>query len=110
MAQKLFDLSGKVALITGGGGGIGAATVRMAAGLGAKVVLHDVRAGGAGERLAAELGMDMGDAYELDLTGMKASFGLDASVKGVTYRELQERREIIRDRLQKHDRKAAKHK
>ena len=61
-----------------------------------------------GERLAAELGMDMGDAYELDLTGMKASFGLDASVEGVTYRELQERREIIRDRLQKHDRKAAK--
>ena len=63
-----------------------------------------------GERLAAELGMDMGDAYELDLTGMKASFGLDASVEGVTYRELQQRREIIRDRLQKHDRKAAKHK
>ena len=58
-----------------------------------------------GERLAAELGMDMGDAYELDLTGMKASFGLDASVEGVTYRELQERREIIRERLQKHDRK-----
>ena len=53
--------------------------------------------------------MDMGDAYELDLTGMKASFGLDASVEGVTYRELQQRREIIRDRLQKHDRKAAKH-
>jgi ubiquinone biosynthesis protein len=62
-----------------------------------------------GERLAAELGMD-GDAYELDLTGMKASFGLDASVEGITYRELQQRREIIRDRLQKHDRKAAKHK
>ena len=53
--------------------------------------------------------MDMGDAYELDLTGMKASFGLDESVEGVTYRELQQRREIIRDRLQKRDRKAAKH-
>ena len=53
-----------------------------------------------GERLAEELGMDMGDAYELDLTGMKASFGLDESVEGVTYRELQQRREIIRDRLQ----------
>ena len=47
---------------------------------------------------------------ELDLTGMKASFGLDPSVEGVTYRELQQRREIIRERLQKHDRKAAKHK
>jgi ubiquinone biosynthesis protein len=62
-----------------------------------------------GERLAAELGMDLGDAYELDLTGMKASFGLDESVEGITYRELQERRELIRERLQKRDRKAARH-
>ena len=37
---------------------------------------------------------------------MKASFGLDESVDGVTYRELQERREIIRDRLQKRDKKS----
>jgi ubiquinone biosynthesis protein len=59
-----------------------------------------------GERLAAELGMDPTDAYTLDLTGVKASFGLDESVEGVTYRELQQRREIIRERLQKRDRKA----
>jgi ubiquinone biosynthesis protein len=62
-----------------------------------------------GERLAAELGMDPDEGYALDLTGVKASFGLDESVEGVTYRELQQRREIIRDRLQKRDRKAAKH-
>ena len=59
-----------------------------------------------GERIAAELGMDVGDGYQLDLRGMKASFGLDESVDGVTYRELQERREIIRDRLQKRDKKS----
>jgi 3-oxoacyl-[acyl-carrier protein] reductase len=52
----MIDLNGKVLLITGGGGGIGAACARRAAALGGKVVLHDVSAGGAGERLAAELG------------------------------------------------------
>jgi len=52
----MIDLKGKVLLITGGGGGIGAACVRRAVALGAKVALHDVASGGAGERLAAELG------------------------------------------------------
>jgi ubiquinone biosynthesis protein len=54
-----------------------------------------------GERIAEELGLGADDNYELDLTGMKASFGLDESVEGITYRELQARRQIIRDRLQK---------
>ena len=56
-----------------------------------------------GERIAAELGLDTG-AYELDLTGVKASFGLDESVEGVSYRDLQQRREVIRDRLSKRGR------
>jgi ubiquinone biosynthesis protein len=54
-----------------------------------------------GERLAGELGLDPG-AYELDLSGVRASFGYEEGTEGaVTYRELQERREIIRSRLQK---------
>jgi len=57
-----------------------------------------------GERIAAELGLDADTAYELDLTGVKASFGLEDSVEGVTYRDLQARRELIRDRLQKRGR------
>jgi NAD(P)-dependent dehydrogenase (short-subunit alcohol dehydrogenase family) len=52
----MIDLNGKVLLVTGGGGGIGAATVRLAAELGGKVVLHDVAPGGGGEKLAKELG------------------------------------------------------
>ena len=57
-----------------------------------------------GERLAGELGVDPTAGYELDLSGVKASFGLDASVEGITYRDLRARRELIRDRLSKRGR------
>ncbi len=54
-----------------------------------------------GDRLAGELGIDPG-SYELDLAGVRASFGYEEGAEGaVTYRDLQERRAIIRDRLQK---------
>jgi len=52
----MIDLSGKVVLVTGGGGGIGAAIVRAVAGLGGDVALHDVRAGGRAAELQASLG------------------------------------------------------
>jgi ubiquinone biosynthesis protein len=52
-----------------------------------------------GARLAAEVGMDP-DEYEFDPDGIKAAFGVDNTVEKMTYRELQERREIIRKRLQ----------
>lgn len=42
--MDIDDLEGKVALITGGAGGIGAAVARRLAGLGAKVVVADVTA------------------------------------------------------------------
>jgi len=63
----VIDLTGKVILVTGGGGGIGAATVREAIKLGARVALHDVKAGGAGERLAAELGAERCKFFAADL-------------------------------------------
>jgi ubiquinone biosynthesis protein len=52
-----------------------------------------------GEHIAAELGLDP-DAWRLDMTGVKASFGLDESVETLTYRDLQERRTVIRERLE----------
>ena len=52
-----------------------------------------------GEHIAAELGLDP-KAWQLDMTGVKASFGLDDSVESLTYRDLQERRQVIRERLE----------
>jgi ubiquinone biosynthesis protein len=53
-----------------------------------------------GERIAAQIGMDPTDV-EMDLTGIKASFGVDPqATESLTYRDLQQRREIIRHRLE----------
>jgi ubiquinone biosynthesis protein len=51
-----------------------------------------------GERLAREIGVDPG-GFEVDLTGVKASFGLEADHEGLTYAQLLERRETIKKRL-----------
>ena len=54
METTVFDLTGKVALITGGGSGIGAATCRRLAAAGSRVVVADLNEA-AGKTLAAEL-------------------------------------------------------
>ncbi len=54
-----------------------------------------------GERLGRELGVDPG-AVEFDFDGVRASIGLDSSVNSLTYRELQERRELIQKRMREH--------
>jgi len=54
-----------------------------------------------GARLGRELGVDP-DAVEFDLDGVRASIGLDSSVNSLTYRELQERRELIQKRMRDH--------
>jgi ubiquinone biosynthesis protein len=51
-----------------------------------------------GERIAADIGIDP-RSYELDMTGVKASFGLDDTTESLTYRDLQQRREVIRSRF-----------
>jgi ubiquinone biosynthesis protein len=57
-----------------------------------------------GERLTRAIGLDPRDV-EVDLAGMKASFGLPADTEGLTYRDLQERREVIRKRLADRERR-----
>src|SRR4051812_32044356 len=54
MPAELFDLTGKVAVITGGAGGIGVVYARALCEAGASVVIADVAAGAA-EQAAAEL-------------------------------------------------------
>ncbi len=51
-----------------------------------------------GERLTRDIGLAAG-AFEVDLTGVKASFGVAPETEGLTYRELQARRDLIRSRL-----------
>jgi ubiquinone biosynthesis protein len=57
-----------------------------------------------GQRLAGELGIDSG-AVAFDFDGVKAGFGLDAGVESLTYRQLQERRELIQKRMRSHVRR-----
>ena len=54
-----------------------------------------------GERLATELGIDPTNVA-FDFDGVKAGFGLDSNVDSLTYRQLQERRELIQKRMRSH--------
>lgn len=62
----MFDLQGKVAIITGGSSGIGAAAVQMFYKLGASVTIGDIQ-DQLGEALASELG-DKARFTHLDVT------------------------------------------
>ena len=52
-----------------------------------------------GERIVHDIGIDPTRAA-LDLEAVKAGFGLSADIEGLTFRELQERRQIILRRMQ----------
>jgi ubiquinone biosynthesis protein len=57
-----------------------------------------------GERIARDVGIDPRQV-EVDLDGMRASMGLKDDVTHITHRELQERRAIIRKRMEDHRKK-----
>jgi ubiquinone biosynthesis protein len=57
-----------------------------------------------GEQIARDVGIDP-RTIEVDVSGMRASMGLKDDVKTITHRELQERRAIIRKRMEDHRRK-----
>ena len=51
-----------------------------------------------GERIATELGLESA-RVDFDFDGVKAGFGLESDVDSLTYRELQERRQLIQKRM-----------
>ena len=51
-----------------------------------------------GDRIMADVGVDP-RTVEVDLSGVKASFGLDESTEQLTHRDIQRRREAIRQNL-----------
>ena len=55
------------------------------------------------DRIASEIGIDP-RTVELDMEGVRASFGVVDSDEQLTYRDLQERRELIRRRMSGHRR------
>lgn len=56
-----------------------------------------------GERIASDVGIDP-RVIPVDLEGVRGTLGLDSSVQQITYRELHERREVIRKRMEHRDR------
>ena len=55
-----------------------------------------------GERIAAEIGLDP-RAVPVDLDGLRASMGLSTDTEQLTYRELQERREVLRRKFERRE-------
>src|SRR5208337_3390807 len=73
-----LSLSGKVALVTGGSRGIGAATVRAFVAAGARVVFNYKQAKERADELVKELGEDRCAAFACDLSGTETARDLVA--------------------------------
>jgi len=75
-SQPTLSLEGKVALITGGSRGIGAATVRLFVRAGARVVFNHRRARADAGKLVEECGADACHAVQADLSGTSSAEAL----------------------------------
>ena len=70
-----LSLLNKVALITGGSRGIGAATVRMFVQAGARVLFNYERSNARAEQLVSELGAEHCAAMACNLSGTESARG-----------------------------------
>jgi 3-oxoacyl-[acyl-carrier protein] reductase len=77
-----LSLEGKVALVTGGSRGIGAATVRLFVRAGARVVFNYLNAASEAEKLVAECGPTVCHAVRADLSGTETAAALVKAVIG----------------------------
>lgn len=95
----MFDLTGKTALITGAGGGIGSAMAKALHAQGANVILLDMRAEGI-DTLKAQLG-ERATAHVCNVTDAKAVAALPAEIeaKAATVDILINNAGITRDNL-----------
>jgi ubiquinone biosynthesis protein len=57
-----------------------------------------------GERIMADIGIDP-RSMVIDLDGFKASMGLEAETATLTYRDLQQRRQVIQKRMEQRSRR-----
>ena len=78
----MIDFSGKVALVTGGSRGIGAATVSGIVSAGGSVVVHYGSNRDAAEKTAADAGTDQCHLVGTDLNEAAAASGLWAAAIG----------------------------
>src|SRR6516225_9075114 len=103
-SHPTLSLDGKVALITGGSRGIGAATVRLFVAAGACVVFNYKSAQAEAQRLVEECGADLCHAVQADLTGTAHAAGLvraavecfgSLDVLGVNYGMWADAKEVV---------------